>query len=89
MKKIILFLFLIAGVFVSAEAQTRPSHPPRTFNQERHRHRPHNRIRHLDRRQKAELRRIHRRHKVRRQMRSTAMQYEHIKLYKENTTKAA
>ena len=89
MKKIILFLFLIAGVFLTAEAQRRSSHPPRTFTQERHRPRPHHRLRHLDRRQKAELRRIHRRHKVRRQMRSTAMQYEHIKLYKENTTKAA
>ena len=89
MKKIILFLFLIAGVFVSAEAQTRPSHPPRTFNQERHRHRPHNRIRHLDRRQKAELRRIHRRHKMRRQLHSTALQQEHTKLYTENSKKAA
>ena len=87
MKKIILFLFLIAGVFVSAEAQTRPAHPPRTFNQERHR--PHNRIRHLDRRQKAHLIRIHRRNKMRRQMRSAAMQYEHTKLYTENSKKAA
>jgi hypothetical protein len=89
MKKIILTLVLILGVFIVTQAQTRGANNPRKFKQERPRHRPHNRVRKLDRRQRAELRRVHRRHKMRRQSHRTVMLKEQFNLYKDNSKQAA
>jgi Ni/Co efflux regulator RcnB len=88
MKKILLTLLLIAGVFIVTQAQTRGANHPRKFKQERPRHRPHNRVRKLDRRQRAELRRVHRRHKMRKQSRTVMLQ-EQFNLYAENSKQAA
>ena len=89
MKKIILTLVLIAGVFIITQAQTRGANHPRKFKQERPRHRPHHKVRKLDRRQRAELRRIHRRHKMRKQLHRTVMLNEQFNLYNDNNKQAA
>jgi len=90
MKKIILTLVLIAGIFIVTQAQTRGANHPRKFKQERPRHRPHNgRVRKLDRRQRAELRRVHRRNKMRRQSHRTVMLQEQFNPYAENAKQAA
>ncbi len=91
MKKIILTLVLILGVFIVTQAQTRGANHPRKFKQERRlpqRLKQRHKIRPVERRQRAELRRVHRRHKMRKQSRTVMLQ-EQFNLYKVNAKQAA
>jgi hypothetical protein len=91
MKKIILTLVLIAGIFIVTQAQTRGANHPRKFKQERRlpqRLKQRHKIRPVERRQRAELRRVHRRHKMRKQSRTVMLQ-EQFNLYKVNAKQAA
>jgi hypothetical protein len=91
MKKIILTLVLIAGIFIVTQAQTRGANHPRKFKQERRlpqRLKQRHKIRPVERRQRAELRRVHRRHKMRKQLRTVMLQ-EQFNLYKVNAKQAA
>lgn len=95
MKKIILTLVLIAGVFILTQAQRRGSHPPRIYSSQEkriqvmQRTKQRHKIRPVERRQRAELRRIHRRNKMRRQSHRTVMLQEQFNLYAENAKQAA
>ena len=92
MKKIILTLVLIAGIFIVTQAQTRGANHPRKFKQERRlppRINQRHKIRPVERRQRAELRRVHRRNKMRRQSHRTVMLQEQFNLYAENAKQAA
>ena len=82
MKKIILTLILIAGVFIITQAQSRLANHQRKFTHKKY-------IRQFDRRQSAELRRIHRRNKMRKQLPATEIQKEQENVYKENAEQAA
>ena len=91
MKKIILTLVLIAGIFIVTQAQTRGDNHPRKFKQERRfpqRLKQRHKIRPVERRQRAEVRRVHRRHKMRKQSRTVMLQ-EQFNLYKVNAKQAA
>jgi hypothetical protein len=91
MKKIILTLVLIVGVFIVTQAQRRGANNPRKFKQERRlppRLKQRHKIRPVERRQRAELRRVHRRHKIRKQSRTVKLN-EQFNLYKVNSKQAA
>ncbi len=83
MRKIILTLVLIAGFFVVTQAQTRIINPQRKFNHKKYK------IQMFERRQSAELRRIRRRNKTRKQLPATEIQKEQENVYKENAEQAA
>lgn len=91
MKKIILTLVLILGVFIVTQAQTRGANSPRKFKQEKRlpqRLKQRHKIRPFERRQRAEVRRVYRRHKMRKQSRTVMLQ-EQFNLYKVNAKQAA
>ncbi len=83
MRKIILTLVLIAGVFIVTQAQTRGANHPRKFKHKKYK------IQMFERRQSAELRRIRRRNKTRKQLPATEIQKEQENPYTENAEQAA